>query len=171
MNLVHIGNLDLNLLVVADTIYRIRNVSKAAVELGLPQSAVSHALRRMRSHFDDPMFVRTTKGVAPTELARRLQSDISDVVQKAKALSARGNGFDPLTACGRIGRPPIQHEQSHDCILRFWQFPSTTQRSARQASIKPILPGAQRASLAAALPHGRSSASQTQTIHLCQTQA
>jgi hypothetical protein len=62
-------------------------------------------------------------------------------------------------------------EQSHDCILRFWQFPSTTQRSARQASIKPILPGAQRAPLAAALPHGRISASQTQTIHLCQTQA
>lgn len=121
----------------ADTIYRHRNVSQAAVELGLSQSAVSHALRRMRSHFDDPMFVRTTKGVAPTELARRLQNDISDVVQKAKALSARGNGFDPLTARGRIVISTTDYFEL--AVMSHFQSVLAKESPNIQVSIRPTL--------------------------------
>lgn len=59
MNSVHIGNLDLNLLVVADTMYGSKCLGRRRVGL-VP--VCSQCLRRMRSHFDDPMFVRTTKG-------------------------------------------------------------------------------------------------------------
>ena len=98
----HISSVDLNLLVIAATLFRNRNVSKAAQELGLSQSAVSHALSRLRDHFDDPMFVRTSKGVAPTEFARNIQTELLDVVHKTELLVNRKKAFDPKEARGRI---------------------------------------------------------------------
>lgn len=98
----HIRNLDLNLLVIADALYRHKNVSKAAQDLGVTQSAVSHALARLRTHFHDPMFVRTSKGVAPTAFARGIQSDLNEVLQKAELLASRKTEFSVKEAQGRI---------------------------------------------------------------------
>jgi DNA-binding transcriptional LysR family regulator len=95
-------NVDLNLLVIADALYRHRNVSRAATELGLSQSAVSHALARLRKDFDDPLFVRTAKGVLPTEFARSIQADLVELVQRADRLLNRRAAFDPAVARGRI---------------------------------------------------------------------
>ena len=94
--------MDLNLLVVAAALYKERNVSRAAQDLGLSQSAVSHALARLRDHFDDPMFVRTSKGIAPTEFARGIQDEVMDLVQKTELLINRQKKFDPREARGRI---------------------------------------------------------------------
>lgn len=102
MNMVHISAIDLNLLGIASALYRHRNVSKAAQELGLSQSAVSHALARLRDQFGDPMFVRTSKGVAPTEFARTIQTELLDVVHKSELLLNRKKAFDPKEARGRI---------------------------------------------------------------------
>ncbi len=98
----NIRNVDLNLLVVADALYRHRNVSKASVELGLSQSAVSHALSRLRAYFDDPLFVRASKGVLPTEFARGIQAELVDLVHRADRLVSRRAAFDPAEARGRI---------------------------------------------------------------------
>ena len=98
----HINAADLNLLAVAAALYRTRNVSKAAQELGLSQSAVSHALARLRHQFKDPLFVRTSKGVAPTEFARAMQNDLMELVNRAELLINRKSSFDPREARGRI---------------------------------------------------------------------
>lgn len=71
-----LGRIDLNLFRVFEVIYRERNLTRAAVILSLSQSAVSHALNRLREQLGDPLFVREGRGVAPTPLARQLAPGI-----------------------------------------------------------------------------------------------
>ena len=70
-----IRSVDLNLLVVLDTLMRTKNVSRAAEELHMSQPAVSAALGRLRKIFVDPLFVRGSHGMQPT--ARALQLGVS----------------------------------------------------------------------------------------------
>ena len=58
--------LDLNLLVVLDALLAERSVTRAADRVGLSQSAASHALKRLRDHFGDPLLVRSRDGMALT---------------------------------------------------------------------------------------------------------
>lgn len=85
---------DLNLLRVFDLLYEERSVTKAATRLRLSQSAVSHALARLRDVLDDPLFVRVPSGLQATErahqLAPRLRMALADI-QSAVAASI----FDP----------------------------------------------------------------------------
>jgi DNA-binding transcriptional LysR family regulator len=63
---------DLNLLTVFDTLYDLRSVTQAARRLNLTQSAVSHALRRVRVMVGDPLFVRAAGTLQPTARARAM---------------------------------------------------------------------------------------------------
>jgi DNA-binding transcriptional LysR family regulator len=65
-------------------------------------SAVSHALTRLREAFDDPLFVRVARGLAPTALARNIEADLLDTVRRGEALFARRPSFEPARATGRI---------------------------------------------------------------------
>ena len=78
----NIGRVDLNLLVYLDVLLRERNVTKAANHLGLSQPALSNGLRRLRELFDDPLLIRTSEGMVPTERAEQLQPIIRDVLSK-----------------------------------------------------------------------------------------
>jgi hypothetical protein len=64
-----IGRMDLNLLKVFDAIYEDRNLVLAGRRLNLTQSAVSHALARLRELVGDELFMRTGKGMVPTGCA------------------------------------------------------------------------------------------------------
>lgn len=64
--------LNLNLLPIAFALYDERSVSAAAKALGMSQPAVSMALRKLRTHFNDPLFIRTARGVQPTPRAHAL---------------------------------------------------------------------------------------------------
>lgn len=89
---------DLNLLRVFLSIWDVRSLTAAGQRLGLTQPAVSHALRRLRDTFGDPLFVRAPAGMVPTEMAARLHPPISEafkIIQRAVQDSER---FDPLTA-------------------------------------------------------------------------
>ena len=65
----NIERIDLNLLVYLDVLLRERNVTRAAGCLGITQPAMSNSLRRLRKVFDDPLLVRTSEGMTPTERA------------------------------------------------------------------------------------------------------
>lgn len=95
-------NLDLNLLLVADSLFRTLSATKTAKEMGLSQSAISHSLARLRVNFGDPLFVRVPKGLAPTQFALEIKNQIEDIVAKGKNLYTRKNEFNPKTAKGRI---------------------------------------------------------------------
>ena len=91
----HENRLDLNLLRVFRTLMIQQNVTKAALELGLTQPAVSHALARLRECYDDPLFVRTQRRMEPTPRARELAKPICEALDRiATTFSQR---FDPRT--------------------------------------------------------------------------
>ena len=80
MNNIHFGALDLNLLRVFDALIEERSVTRAGERLGLTQSAISHALSRLRYVLDDDLFVRGAEGMQPTrrasEIAPRLRQGL-----------------------------------------------------------------------------------------------
>ena len=73
-------NVDLNLLVFLDVLLKERNVTRAAESLGISQPAMSNGLRRLRDLFADPLLVRTSDGMKPTERAELLQPMVRDVL-------------------------------------------------------------------------------------------
>ena len=66
MNLAHFRRVDLNLLVVFGALMAEPSTTRAADRLFVTQSAVSHALKRLRALFDDPLFVRLGPGLVPS---------------------------------------------------------------------------------------------------------
>ena len=93
----NIHNLDLNLIRVFTAVYDERGVTKASERLNITQSAVSHALAKLREALNDELFVRGPAGMNPTpraeELARSFQAGLHHI---DSALSE--TRFDPSTA-------------------------------------------------------------------------
>jgi DNA-binding transcriptional LysR family regulator len=83
MNDLHFHTLDLNLLRVFDTLIEERSVTRAGERLGLSQSAISHALNRLRYVLHDELFVRVADGMRPTpraaEIAPRLREGLLQI--------------------------------------------------------------------------------------------
>lgn len=76
----NINRVDLNLLVYLDILLRERNVTKAASQLGITQPALSNGLRRLRELFGDPLLIRTSEGMTPTDRALLLQPQVRDIL-------------------------------------------------------------------------------------------
>lgn len=76
----NLDKIDLNLLVYLDVLLRERNVTRSASLLGITQPAMSNGLRRLRETLGDPLLVRTSEGMVPTERARALQPLIRQVL-------------------------------------------------------------------------------------------
>lgn len=91
----HIGDLDLNLIPILDALLKEGSVSRAADQLGLTQSAMSHALRRLRTYFDDPLFVRVAGGMAPTPKAQELAPVVAGMMDGVRGYLLPGAGFNP----------------------------------------------------------------------------
>lgn len=95
-------SIDLNLLRTFVAVYRARNITRAAKTLHLSQPAVSHALGRLRNHFDDPLFVRTRSGVAPTRLAISVYAEVNGPLSQIVASTEDLTRFDPATSTRRF---------------------------------------------------------------------
>lgn len=94
--------LDLNLLVALDALLTYQNVTRAAEQLNLSQSALSGALARLREHFNDELVVQIGRRMEPTPLARALTEPLHDILLKAKSLVTATPSFDPRTSNRRI---------------------------------------------------------------------
>ena len=94
----NLSRVDLNLFVVFEAIFTSGGITAAASKLNLSQSAVSHALGRLRMLFDDPLFERNSRGMMPTVRARALIVDIRSALQSMEGTLQRSGGFDPATA-------------------------------------------------------------------------
>ena len=92
----NIRSFDLNLLQVLDALMEERNVTRAAERLHLSQPAVSSALNRLRQAFDDPLFLRTQRGVVPTPRAIELANDARAVLRRVESM-IDARPFDPAT--------------------------------------------------------------------------
>ena len=86
---------DLKLFRVFDEIHRSRSVSRAAHSLGVTQPSVSIALARLRRHFGDPLFVRTSEGMQPTPFAAELALRVREGMALLEGAQGHKASFDP----------------------------------------------------------------------------
>ncbi len=90
-----LDNVDLRLLQLFELIYRHRNLSRVADQLGLTQPAVSLALGKLRQHFGDPLFVRIGGEMMPTPAADQLSQLALNAIASLEATLAYRPTFDP----------------------------------------------------------------------------
>lgn len=91
----NIRTIDLNLLKVFDALLDEGSVTRAAARLSLTQPAVSGSLTRLREGFNDPLFVRTRRGIVPTTHALSLGAQVKRVLCEVEAMLQPAS-FDPL---------------------------------------------------------------------------
>jgi len=95
---VNIARVDLNLLVYLDVLLREQNVTRAAEQLGITQPAMSNGLRRLRDLFNDPILVRSSSGMKPTERALDVQPKVRKILTETQFLLEPKQDFKPLTS-------------------------------------------------------------------------
>ncbi len=89
------ANLDLNLLRTFTVVYRLGSITAAAEDLGISQPAASHAVKRLRRHFGDELFVRGRNGVQPTHLATQIYEELGGPIARILSLAEDRSTFEP----------------------------------------------------------------------------
>ena len=98
MNEIDLSRLDLNLLVTFEVLMTEGNVTHAAARLGRTQSAVSHALARLRDQVADPLLVKTARGMAPTPFARKMVEEVRPVLRTIQRIVTPPEPFIPAAS-------------------------------------------------------------------------
>jgi DNA-binding transcriptional LysR family regulator len=107
LNEIDLSRADLNLLVLFEVVLEERHVGRAADRMALTPSAVSHGLGRLRKLLNDPLFLRTPKGVVPTVRATELAGPVADVLAGARSVISTAAPFNPASSTRRftVGAP------------------------------------------------------------------
>ena len=89
------AKLDLDWLGVFVEIYKTQSVSRAAERLGIAQSTASMALNKLRRHFGDKLFCRTSRGMEPTPKALSIYPGLRDALVSIEAARGTRSVFSP----------------------------------------------------------------------------
>jgi len=92
------SDLDLNHLRVLDVLLREHSLTRAALALNVTQPALSKTLARLRTYFDDPLFVRVALRMEPTPKALSLQEPVATILQQMRELRSEHVPFNPATS-------------------------------------------------------------------------
>jgi DNA-binding transcriptional LysR family regulator len=92
---VHLSQVDLNLFVVLEAIYREGNITRAGQQLNLTQPAISHALKRLRDLLQDPLFVRQGPHMVPTPFTRNMIEQVRQALQILEVNLSQSRNFVP----------------------------------------------------------------------------
>lgn len=87
-------SIDYNLFQVLLTIYHQGSVSRAADKLHLTQPAVSHALSRLRRHFDDVLFERHGKKMVPSDFCQHIIADVENSLRTLQQTMSQPKHWD-----------------------------------------------------------------------------
>ena len=90
-----IRRLDGAVLLVFLGLMRARKATVVAAQLGLTQSSISHALKRLREAFGDPLFLRRPHGLEPTAVARLIEPQVRTAVEALNIALTGPEAFDP----------------------------------------------------------------------------
>ena len=91
-------DVDLKLLTVFEEVYKTGSVSQAAANIGATQPAISIGLGKLRRLFNDPLFVRTSRGMEPTPHAEEVIKPIREAIALLRSTLGSKVIFDPLTS-------------------------------------------------------------------------
>jgi LysR family transcriptional activator of mexEF-oprN operon len=100
MNRNDLRHADINLLVIFETVMHERSVTRAAERLFLGQTTISCALGRLRSMFNDPLFIRTGRVMEPTARAEEIHARLAPALDGIAVALSCTQAFDPLTSDG-----------------------------------------------------------------------
>ncbi|MBY6005305.1 LysR family transcriptional regulator [Salipiger bermudensis] len=89
------NKLDMNLLAALDILLKTRSVTRAAEEMFITQSAMSNALGRLRTFFDDPLLVQVGRGMELSPLAQSLQEPVREIMVRVESATRIRPHFDP----------------------------------------------------------------------------
>ena len=98
MGEIDLSRLDLNLLVTFEVLMSEGSVTRAAARLGRTQSAVSHALGRLREQVGDPLMVRMGGRMKPSSFALTLIEEVRPILRHIQRVVAPPEPFDPCTS-------------------------------------------------------------------------
>ena len=104
--------LDLTLLLVLLGLLRHRKAAAVAADLGLTQSAISQALRRLRDIFGDDLFLRRPHGMEPTATALALEAPVAQAVEVLRGALGVARRFDPAGVEGVLRIGALDAEQA-----------------------------------------------------------
>jgi LysR family transcriptional regulator, transcriptional activator for leuABCD operon len=96
--MLNLRSVDLNLLPVFEAAYEERNLSRAAERLAMTQSAVSHAVTRLRAVFRDELFIPQARGMLPTPAADMVYARLRGALTSVRESVAEMRGFDPKSS-------------------------------------------------------------------------
>ena len=96
--MLNLRGVDLNLLPVFEAVYEERSLSRAATRLAMTQPAVSHAMTRLRGVFEDALFIRQSRGMAPTAVADVIYAGLRDALASVRDAVTEARGFDAKTS-------------------------------------------------------------------------
>lgn len=96
-----LARIDLNLLVALEVLLEERNVTRAAARLFITQPAMSKTLQRLRSLFDDELFIRSGRKLVPTARALELKARLPLLLAEIENVVG-GNPFDPREDTGVV---------------------------------------------------------------------
>jgi DNA-binding transcriptional LysR family regulator len=95
LSILHLKEVDANLLVTLDALLVDASVTRAAQRLGRSPSAISHALAKLRELFDDELFVRAGQRLVPTARAQELAPTVHVILAGMESLLRPNRPFDP----------------------------------------------------------------------------
>ena len=88
--------MDLNLLPIFTAIYQTKGVGAAAAQLKVSQPSVSGALTRLRKQFNDPLFIKTGRGMEPTPRAHQIAGSVQAILGVVTDELLNTERFDPM---------------------------------------------------------------------------
>lgn len=92
------AKLDLDWLGVFVEVYKTQSVSRAAQRLGIAQASASIALNKLRHHFDDRLFSRTSQGMEPTPKAQSIYPELQEALLRIEKARGTHGAFSPAEA-------------------------------------------------------------------------
>lgn len=104
--------LDMTLLLVFLGLIRHGKAADVATEMGLTQSAISQALKRLREVFSDELFLRRPHGMEPTAVALALEGPVTEAVETLRGALGLARAFDPARAEGVVRIAALDAEQA-----------------------------------------------------------
>jgi len=107
MNLEKLVRVDINLLVCLKVLLEELNVTRTAHRLCLSQSAVSKNLAKLRTQFDDPLFVRHSHGLTPTPKALFLKPKLDILINQLEQIT-QPETFSPQTSSYRFQMATVE---------------------------------------------------------------
>ncbi len=125
-----LAGIDLSALQTLVAVQDCASFSEASQRLGVNQSTISYAIKRLRKAFNDPLFVRQGNSIVATDKCEQLAQEARSVIEQMAALSSP-LGFDPATAEGSVTVSCNHHER----MFLIPDFVRQAQKEAPKATI------------------------------------